>query len=122
MDFAPVGGGTLTAGGTFTAWNFHLGSTGCVGNPQTGDTVTCSNINRPVITLNGFDPETNAIQFDYAALIANSNLGEDTGGAPGCMSGVSDSECNDVFTSLGLNLANGDNDVTLNQTVFTVTP
>ncbi len=122
LDFAPVDGGTLTAGGVFTAWNFHLGSTGCTGLPQNGDTVTCSNLNRPAIELTGFDPATASIQLDYSALVANSNIGADAGGASGCMSGTTDPECPELFTSLGLNLASGTVDSSLLQTAFSVVP
>ena len=123
LDVAPVGGGDNQAtGNTFTAWNIHLGSTGCSGDPQSGDTVTCTNNNRPRITLDNFDLNSQQVQVNYGALVANSNLSLNQGGAPGCMSGVDDPECNDLFTALGLNLASGENDDNLTQTVFSVAP
>jgi len=126
LDFAPAGGGTFTAGpnvgNSYSAWNFHLGSTGCSGDPQTGATVSCSNLNRPAIELDGFVLETGRVQLNYSALVASNNLTEDSGGAPGCMSGVTDAECNDMFTALGLNLASGDNDSSLLQNAFSIAP
>lgn len=118
LDVAPVGGGTRPDASTFTAWNLHLGSTNCTET----EPYTCSNINRPEIELDGFDPDTSTIQLDYASLVANSNLGWDGGGAAGCMSGTTDPECPEVFTALGLNLASGEVDGTLMQTAFSVTP
>ncbi len=82
--------------------------------------VVCSNSNRPELELFGFNPEVNAVQLDYARLVSQSNVAVDAGGAAGCMSGVDDPECNEVFTQLGLNLASGENDGALVQSVFSV--
>lgn len=99
-------------------WNVHVGSTGCTANGS-GD-VICTNANRPLIQLHSFDYQTQSIQIDYAALVQDNDISTDAGGATGCMSGGTDPECNGVFTQLGLNLANGENDSGLTQTVFTV--
>lgn len=99
-------------------WNVHVGATGCVADIN-GD-VSCSNANRPQIQFDNFDYQTQRIRIDYAALVQASDVSTDTGGAVGCMSGGTDPECNDVFTQLGLNLATGDNDSGLVQTVFSV--
>lgn len=123
IDMAPVGGGTKTVDSSaFTVWNFHLGSTACVGDPESGDTVVCDNINRPEIVLENFDPEQNGILVDYSALIQQNHLAQDEGGASGCMSGITDPECNEVFSALGLNLSNGENDTAFVQRVFRVIP
>ena len=113
LDVTPVGG---------TVWSFHLGSGGCTGNPATGETAECLRINRPEIALDGFDVDTDTIQFDYGNLVANSNVSQNLGGAPGCMSGNTDPECPEVFTALGLNLDSGENDPNLVQTVFSIAP
>jgi uncharacterized repeat protein (TIGR04052 family) len=84
--------------------NLHLGSTGCQG----GDAVTsCSHPNRPEISLDGFDPSSGKVIVDYAALVADTDLSKDGGGAPGCMSGVEDPECAAIFPRLGLSLSTG---------------
>jgi uncharacterized repeat protein (TIGR04052 family) len=85
--------------------NVHLGSTGCQGE---GDAVTsCSHPNRPEVELGGFDPLQQKIVVDYAALVATVDLSTDTGGAPGCMSGLDDPECAALFPALGLALESG---------------
>ncbi|RLT95373.1 MAG: metallo-mystery pair system four-Cys motif protein [Ketobacter sp.] len=99
-------------------WNVHVGATGCVADSN-GD-VSCSNPNRPQTQFDNFDYQTQRIRIDYAALVQDSDLSTDSGGAVGCMSGGTDPECNGVFTQLGLNLASGDNDPGLVQTVFSV--
>ncbi len=99
-------------------WNVHIGATGCAAD---GDgNIECTNENRPEIELENFDYQTQSIQIDYAALVQGSDVSSDAGGASGCMSGGTDPECNEVFTQLGLNLASGENDPTLMQTVFSV--
>lgn len=85
-------------------WNIHLGSTACSGN--NADAV-CANGNRPTYTFNNVDLSNARVVLDYAALVNNSDVSTDTGGAPGCMSGTTDPECGAVFTALGLDLATG---------------
>jgi uncharacterized repeat protein (TIGR04052 family) len=102
-------------------WNIHIGSTGCTSTAP--DVKTCSNSNRPQIELDNFDYTTQVIQLDFAALVQDNDISTNIGGAAGCMSGTTDPECNGIFTQLGLELASGDNDATLTQTVFSaVTP
>ncbi len=121
VDVAPVGGGVRTADGAlFTAWNFHLGSTDCVGSPQTGSQVVCTQSNRPLIELADFDPSQQRIQFNYSNAFQYSNLAQDDGGAAGCMSGLTDPECNAVFSAFGINLATGEASSALTQTAFEV--
>jgi uncharacterized repeat protein (TIGR04052 family) len=90
--------------GAGNVFNLHLGSTDCVGQ---GGGTTCTRPNRPEYTLDNFDASKNKIIFDYKTLIAGNNLGADTGGAPGCMSGTTDPECAPLFPKLGLDLASG---------------
>ncbi len=118
LDFNLATPGVITStGAPLTAWYFHLGSTNC---PDVIPYV-CSNINRPEIALDSFNPDSDSIQIDYAALVADSNLSVESTGMPvGCMSGTTDAECPEMFTALGLNLASGENDASLVQTVFSV--
>lgn len=122
VDVAPTGGVTRPSDGTFnnSTWNMHLGSTDCSGNPQLGETVSCGFENRPVIELTGFDPDSDTVLVDYGNLIANVNLGQDIAGAPGCMSGTSDPECQTVFDALGLDSSTGAANPGSPQTVFRI--
>ena len=111
IDMLPVGGVTRPGdeGWSNTRWNLHLGSTGCsVTTPDLGAGTPpqpCTAANRVVITLPLAGRELGddaAIRIDYAALVSASNLVQDGGGAPGCMSGPTDPECENVFARLGL--------------------
>jgi uncharacterized repeat protein (TIGR04052 family) len=119
MDVSPDGGVMKPDNTTTTTWNIHLGSTACVGNPQTGETVSCGANNRPTIELDISDIANQQIVIDYGKLVENSALMSDQGGAPGCMSGPTDLDCIEVFDALGMGL--GENsDPTEGQTVFSV--
>ncbi len=85
-------------------YNLHLGSTGCDGgSPLTPPTMPCANPNRPEITLAGFNPDTNVIVADLAALLADADVETNQAGtAPGCQSFPADSDCEPVFPKLGL--------------------
>lgn len=85
-------------------WMVHLGSTGCKGNPATGEIVSCAHGNRFAVVFDRFDPKTQQIDVDLTTLLANSDITVDKGGAVGCMSGLDDPECPAVFKALGLNL------------------
>lgn len=117
-----VGFDVIPSGET-ASWNIHLGSTGCpVGTSDlsAGDEPEeCVAPNRPVVTLalEEHDLENLAIKVDYAALVADNNLGEDNGGASGCMSGSTDPECEAIFEKFGLPW--GSNEA-VEQTVFSV--
>ncbi len=97
------------AAGTWPAraFLFHLGSTGCVGDPVAGQTVDCARSNRTAIRLAAFDPARQRIAIDLAALTAGNDVTVNRGGAPGCMSGPADPECGPVFAALGLGLGSG---------------
>lgn len=83
----------------FEGWRLHLGSTACMGDMM--GTASCDNRNVVDVALDAFDPKTDTVLFDVDALVAGSTLG-DTGGAPGCMSGLDDTDCAPVFEALGL--------------------
>lgn len=91
-----------TVDGT-SAFNLHLGSVGCTRGPDAA--VICGRPNRPVLEVAPFDPATAVVHLDVASLLSGSDLGNDAGGAPGCMSAPDDPECGPLFEALGLDLA-----------------
>lgn len=107
VEVDPVGGVTKADGARASTWYLHLGATGCSGNPVTGETVACLRANRIALTLGDFDPATQQVALDLAALFRDSTLGADQGAAVGCMSGPSDPECVTLFPRLGLDLNSG---------------
>lgn len=90
-------------GGT-RGFNLHLGSIGCAMDMTTGSVRECERPNRPVVTLPDFDPATDVINLDVAALYADVDLSAEQGGAPGCMSAPDDPECRPVFEAFGLSV------------------
>ncbi len=90
--------------GTWAAntFNVHLGSTGCTGNPASGETVSCAAPNRMVFKFASFNPSTQKIAVDVKALVAGTNITVNGAGAPGCMSGGTDPECLHVFEALAI--------------------
>ena len=85
-------------------WFVHLGSTGCTGNPATGEIVACLRPNRFTVTLGHIDLATQRVQLDLATLFKSTDLSIDQGGAIGCMSGFDDPDCSGIFEQRGLNL------------------
>lgn len=85
-------------------WMVHIGSTGCKGNPATGEIVSCAHQNRFSVVLDHFDVKTQRVEFDLTRLFEKSDIAADKGGAVGCMSALDDPECPAVFAALGLNL------------------
>jgi uncharacterized repeat protein (TIGR04052 family) len=106
---------------TAPKWNVHLGSTGCSGDPTTGNETACTNPNRLALSFASFNAASQKIVFDVAQLFKETDVSFDGGGAPGCMSGSTDPECAPIFKALGIELATGK---TLNsasvQSVFSV--
>ena len=90
--------------GTWAAntFNFHLGSTGCTGNPANGQTVSCVASNRMDFKFATFDPSAQKVAVDVQALVAGTNITVNQAGAPGCMSGGTDPECLHVFEALAI--------------------
>lgn len=95
------------ATGTWTAktFTFHLGSTGCTGNPVSGETVSCSAPNRAPVKLAAFNPTTQKIALDLKTLLAGENVTVNAAGASGCMSGGTDPECGPIFSVLDVGWA-----------------
>lgn len=120
LDIAPQGGVRRTSDPAFnsTAWNFHLGSTSCQGDPEVGETVVCDRPNRITIDFPRFDPDTQTVALDYSALIGSANVAMDEGVAPGCMSGATDPECPVIAGALALDLDSGEMDPAATQTAF----
>jgi uncharacterized repeat protein (TIGR04052 family) len=108
IEVNPVGGVVRPApaapGSTFYV---HLGSTGCTGNPVTGETVSCARPNRMDFSFGSFNTATQKVIVDLAALYTGTNLNEDLGSAPGCMSGATDPECDAIYKVLKLDLVTG---------------
>ncbi len=95
---------------TTPKWPVHLGSTGCTGNPVTGQDTVCTNPNRVDMTFGIFDTgstATNVIALDIAQLFKKADLTFDAGGSPGCMSTGTDPECAPIFNALGVSIGNG---------------
>jgi uncharacterized repeat protein (TIGR04052 family) len=81
----------------------HLGSTACTGNPATGATTDCANSNRMAMRFAKFNPAKQKIAIDLKALTAGNDITVNRGGAPGCMSGGTDPECDGVMrAAMGL--------------------
>jgi uncharacterized repeat protein (TIGR04052 family) len=91
-------------------WDVHLGSALCASaGPTTPPASECDRVNRPSIRLTGFDPATDTVVLDLAALLADSDLSTDAGGSPGCQSSPDDAgDCTPLFPNLGLDFATGD--------------
>lgn len=86
------------------SWMVHIGSSGCKGNPATGEMVSCARQNRFTITFDHFDPKTQRVDLDLTALFKNTDLLVDKGSATGCMGAPDDPDCPPIFEQLGLNL------------------
>lgn len=92
------------AAGTWSAktFNVHLGSTGCTGNPASGETVSCLAPNRMAVAFSSFNADSQRIAVDVRALLAGNDVSRNLAGAAGCMSGGTDPECLKVFESLAI--------------------
>lgn len=90
-------------------WRFHLGSTGCDGDAETGGTTSCGRPNRVEVEFEGFDSETNRVVADIGALTDGVAIDapNQEGTAPGCQAQPMDGDCTTLFRNLGL--AFGDN-------------
>src|SRR5207253_126003 len=85
----------------------HIGSIGCQLGPGTVVT-SCTRPNVGAINLDHFDPTTNVIAVDVAALLSDSDIKSnqpDT--APGCQSEADDQDCVPIFKNLGINFSDG---------------
>jgi len=95
-DSAPAAGGA--------PFLLHLGSVACKGDFANGGVTGCDRPNVADVVLTAFDPAKSKIVVDYAAVVAGSDLSKNVGGAPGCMSGPTDPECDPIFQRLGLSV------------------
>ncbi|WP_437586527.1 MbnP family copper-binding protein [Sorangium sp. So ce1000] len=84
----------------------HLGSTGCVSGAG-GEVTACDRPNVAEIAFQDIDPLTTKVLVDYAALVSDSDVSANAGGAPGCMSDPTDPDCPPLFTHLGIDLTDG---------------
>ena len=92
-----------TSTGVPTGYNIHLGSTGCTADASGHVTSPCANPNVVDVDLPRFDPTTQAVVADLAALVAGANLDANAPGTPpGCMSALMDPDCAPLFSALGL--------------------
>ena len=92
---------------TASTFNLHLGSTGCTGNPATGEIVSCAAPNRMAVQLGAFDPASQKVVLDVQQLFMSSLVTQDLGGPFGCMSGKTDPECPATFERLQIDMATG---------------
>lgn len=83
-------------------WVVHLGSTGCDAATATSEPRACRQPNLVPVSLPGFDPARDVIEFDIQALLSGNNVDVNQAQALGCMSGQADPECVPLFTQLGL--------------------
>lgn len=89
--------------GSPTAFNLHLGSTGCGTTGATPPSAPCTNPNVVEVTLTGYAPATSTVVADVARLLGDVDITTNTAStAPGCMSFPGDPECNTVLPKLGL--------------------
>lgn len=104
VEVNPEGGLKRADATPARTWMVHLGSTGCKGNPATGEIVTCARPNRFKVVFDHFDVPKDIVEFDLAELFRTSDLSVDKGEAIGCMSNPVDPECGAIFAAFGLNL------------------
>lgn len=107
LEVNPEGGVTKADGSSSPTWFVHLGSTGCTGNPVTGETVSCMRPNRLPVVLAPFDVTQHQVVLDLNSLFGSSDITRDKGAAAGCMSNPADKDCVEVFERLGLSLDTG---------------
>lgn len=85
-------------------WFLHLGSTMCkAGSKTDSPAAPCAKPNTIQVQFDAFDPATDTVVIDPAAVVAQADLrvnAPDT--SPGCMSFPGDPDCNSVMSKLGL--------------------
>lgn len=109
-----------------TAWNVHLGSHGCpAADMMSPPTAACERQNKATVRLTNFDPDSDVVSLDLAALVATSDITANTDmTAFGCQSFPNDTaECTTVYPTLGMDWDSGDCvSGCAGQTVFSVQP
>ena len=87
-----------------SGFSIHLGSVDCgKGSPRMPPESPCATSNRPGYKLAAFDPATQIVVLDLAALLAATDVtvnAPDT--ASGCMSGPDDDDCVAIMDRFGL--------------------
>jgi len=109
----------LLEGGS--GWNVHLGSTGCVSSGSAeAPALACGKPNVAKVAIPNFDPDSDTVIFDIAALVADSDLSVNLAGPPGCQSFPMDvDECTAMYPNLGMSFDTGACvDDCANQTAF----
>ncbi|RZS56774.1 MbnP family copper-binding protein [Sphaerotilus mobilis] len=90
----------VTPNTTANTFNFHLGDTNCTAGVPLSSS-TCLSENTSTITMTAFNAGTQKVAVDIGALFAQSNLQVESGGAPGCMSGQTDPQCQAMWSVIG---------------------
>lgn len=96
--------GRTRANGKKVVWPFHLGSTGCLGNPVNGEIVACTRPNRLPVRFPQFNHEKQLVVLDISELFADADLSSPQRGEGGCMSSLGTPGCQALFDRLALNL------------------
>ncbi len=92
------------AGHGASGFSIHLGSVDCgAGSPRTAPEAPCATPNRPSYRLDAFDPATQVVVLDLAALLAETDVTvNDPESASGCMSTADDGDCVAIMDRFGL--------------------
>ncbi len=86
-----------------TGYSIHLGSTGCASGDRIEPPASCANPNRPVIAFASFDPATQVVAADLAALLVGTNVETNQPDTQlGCMSAPTDGDCPAIMARFGL--------------------
>jgi len=96
---APAGAVRRRAAG----FPIHLGSAECVSPGATTAPSSCGRPNRVTVRFDAFDPATQQVDIDLAALLREADVDVNApDSAPGCMAGPDDADCRFVMPAFGL--------------------
>jgi uncharacterized repeat protein (TIGR04052 family) len=100
LETAPQEGLTATASG----FSIHLGAMNCgEGAMRVPPEVPCEKQNRAEIRVEAFNPATQSLAIDLAALLQDTDITtNDPDTASGCMSAEDDADCIGIFAHTGL--------------------
>lgn len=100
LETAPQEGRTATASG----FSIHLGAMNCgEGAMRVPPEVPCEKQNRAEIRVEAFNPATQSLAIDLAALLQDTDITtNDPDTASGCMSAEDDADCAGIFARTGL--------------------
>jgi uncharacterized repeat protein (TIGR04052 family) len=101
-DRSHAAGATTAMSGTKA-----MSATMTVNDGSAPPTKPCANPNVMTVRLNKFDASRDVIVADVATLLRGVDISNPTPKPAGCMSGVDDADCTDLFPSFGLNLKTG---------------